>query len=647
MDNISIYDSIMDIVEKQKKDEKLNTKLYRYTGLIKAIEYFSQRLNQEQIIDAAFDFINELLTLEKSAIFIIKSNSCYLQKHKGYSDDMSVTADTVNLQSLARMHGAILYDRSSLAKYFDSTTIDKYGVTALTPLIIDGSLYAFILMSRKTAGVLDDDDYIISEALMRLINNSLNNFKSYGDLQNSNRELDEKIFNLFAINQSSKVLLSELDLDALYKLSVDVFSELTQSSFTGFVLHDGKTGKYTLKAYKDVYFSKEPVNIKLTPAEEAALDINKIIINVSDDTDREYFNSIFFEGIDALLPLKALFVVLLIKNGQILGFVTLGKTTTGNSHNTSDFELIESLASSTYIAISNAQYIKQIADQKKMIQGKLKKLISLNKLIKNINSALKTETLMELTLRTLEEAFDVRMGMMALYNHEKQEFNLSNELKTETGIKTIKPNKNWSRIFKGKVICINRWQAIGRYFDKDFCESLAPGDGILLAPIYVERVGVELLGVIIIFKYGKTSIDDEENLLTLETIANHIAPVMSNLITMEEQKRFSLPNYIELFKRDLKNEINEAVMLSQKLQVVRININRDFTFKNDALHEKLVSNYEKVYSITSNIIFIILGKNDRIGDPNLHRLIGKEDVQVSYYNLGKEFTTYQDFFNLF
>ena len=68
----------------------------------------------------------------------------------------------------------------------------------------------------------------------------MRNYKSYNELRAINESLDEKIFNLFAINQSSKALLSQLDLDSLYGLAVDVFSELTQSSATGFVLFDEK-----------------------------------------------------------------------------------------------------------------------------------------------------------------------------------------------------------------------------------------------------------------------------------------------------------------------------------------------------------------------------------------------------------------------
>ena len=66
-------------------------------------------------------------------------------------------------------------------------------------------------------------------------------------MQNAKSELDEKVFNLFAINQSSKVLLSELDLSVLYNLSIDVFSELTQSALTSFFLYDEKEKTMSLE----------------------------------------------------------------------------------------------------------------------------------------------------------------------------------------------------------------------------------------------------------------------------------------------------------------------------------------------------------------------------------------------------------------
>ncbi len=648
MDNNSIYNSIIEKVEQQKKDSKLSTNLYRYSGLIQAIEFFSQKLTLEQIVDAAFDFINEILTLEKSAVFIVTGDQYELKKSKGYSRGMKVSADISNLHSLARMHGAILHARASLEKYFEPATLDVYGITAVTPLIIDGRLFAFILMSRKTAGEMNDDDYIISGALMRLINNALDNFKRYEDLQKSNRELDEKIFNLFAINQSSKVLLSQLELEALYKLSADVFSELTQSSATGFVLYDEKTGKYVLKAYKDVLFKKPAAKISLAFNENAPLDLNRIIIDLSREEDRNYFDSIFNGGTEAVGPINAVYTVLLIKNGKVIGFVALGRTITGTRHNASVFELIESLASATYIAISNAQYFKQVNDQKRLLDGKLKKLVSLNRLVKNINSALKVETLLELTMKTLEVSFDVKSGLIALYDSHKNLFHIKNALNCNTGSSTVEPTKNWNRLFKGRsIICCGKDQT-ARYFERDLPEHLSAADNAVMVPVYIERVGIELLGVIMIFEYARTSIKDEENLLIVETIANHIAPAMSNLITIEEQKRFLLPNYIELFKSDLKAEVANALEFSGSLEVARIDIVKDFTFKSDGLLDKLKSTYKKVYPFSGNTIFIIPGINEKISDGSLHRLIGKEhNVHFRYYNLGVDFHHYQDFFKLF
>lgn len=311
------------------------------------------------------------------------------------------------------------------------------------------------------------------------------------------------------------------------------------------------------------------------------------------------------------------------------------------------FELIESLASATYIAISNAQYFKQVNVQKRLLDGKLKKLISLNKLVKNINSALKTETLLELAMKTLEVSFDVKSGLIALFDAEKNVFHIKEALKCDKVNCTIEPNSYWNKLFKGKSIVCGGWDEAGKYFDGDFPGNMPPGDGVVMAPVYVERVGPELLGVIMIFKYGKALIEDEESILTVETIANHIAPVMGNLITIEEQKRFLLPNYIELFKRDLKDGISNALELSGSLEVARIDIVRDFSFKGDAVLDKLRSTYKRVYPFTGNTIFIIVGDNEKISDGSLHRLIGKDNINIRYYNMGVDFQHYQDFFKLF
>ncbi|HEX3029134.1 MAG TPA: GAF domain-containing protein, partial [Clostridia bacterium] len=211
------YTDILEAIEKQKEAEGLSAKLFRYSGLLQAIEFFSQKLNFDQIEDAAFDFSNELLTLEKSAIFVLRGNKFILKKLKGLERAAEYVDNKKELGNIALFHGTLMHGKDILHKYFSAEIIDAYKVTISVPLIIENYLYGFIFISSKTLGEMKEDDYIILEALMKLFNNALENYKRYEELQKVNRELDEKIFNLFAINQSTKALLSELDLEMLYK----------------------------------------------------------------------------------------------------------------------------------------------------------------------------------------------------------------------------------------------------------------------------------------------------------------------------------------------------------------------------------------------------------------------------------------------
>lgn len=641
------YDSILKKVEEQKKTEDLSAKLFRYTGLIQAIEFFSQKLNFEQIIDAAFDFVNELLTLEKSAIFVLQGNNYTLKKSKGYDGALVQIKNDDSFKKIAMFHGTLIHDEKKLKAFFPEGALEEYAVTAVIPLIIENILYGFVFISNKTVGDLNSDDYIISESLMKLFNTALENYKRYEELQKANKELDEKIFNLFAINHSSKALLSELNMDILYNLSVDVFSELTQSSITGFVLYDDKSENYRLKAFRDTFNRENNSQVSLTFNKLARVDMNKVIIDTTNYSDVKYFNSIFVEGLDSLLSLKPVYIVLLVKNSKILGFVSLGQTVTGFEYKSSILELVESLASSTYIAVSNAQLFKQVNEQKKVIQNKLEKLTMLNTLMKNINSSFKIDTLLEITLKTLEISFDVEKAMIALYDKEKDSFNISHKLNIDTKKKEIKATASWSKVFEGEMVYEAKADGVDNFINKALLKDIGEVSGILITPIYVDRVETEILGVIIILKYKKIMISDEEHRVTIETIANHISPVLGNLFIIEEQKRFSLPNYIELFKRDLKAAVTEAQECAIPLEVVQVTDGRDFIFTSNSIVEKLRNSFDKVYPFSHNNIFIIISDSKKDIRARIKKIAGINEVNTRALVLGKDFNSFQDFFKLF
>lgn len=643
------YDSILKRIEDEKKDEIVSAKLYRYTGLVQAIDYFSQKLVFEQIIDAAFDFINELLLVDKSAIYVIENNTYVAKKVKGITSKLDNIEITTDLENLATFYGNILYDKEKTVQFFDSDLIDLLEINAVMPLIIEGDLYGFILLHNKN---MSEDDYIISESLMRLINNALENYNRYEKLIKVNSELDEKIFNLFAINQSSKVLLSELSMDVLYNISIDVFSELTSSKITGFILFDVRSERYVLKSFKDVFCNTKDVAIRLKLKSPNNINPNKVIIDIKNEKDSEYFTGIFDDiGVDTMLQLEQLetkYIVLILKDSKMLGFVTLSETVTGSEYSSGIFELIESLAASTYTALSNAKLFQIVGDQKSSIQKKLDKLISLNNLTKNINSSFKTDTLLEIATKTLQLSFNIDKGAFCLYKKGANEFEFSKTINLDQcKNKTITPNQNWKRVFEGDSVYAIGQANIAQYIGEECTTDVGYAQGVLIIPVYIDMMEIELLGVIIIFKYDDLLLENEENLLILETIAGNIAPVLNNLLIIQMQQSFMLPNFIELFKNDLREEINAALDYNINLSVVQIEDDREFLFKDNSDIESLKENFKKVYPLSYNNIFIIENDDNNEIEAKIRSCTKLENLKIKKMVLGREFEDFDGFFDLY
>ncbi len=638
------YQSILQRLEDEKKDEILSAKLYRYTGLMQAIEYFSQKLVFEQIIEAAFDFINELLIVNNSIVYILEDGRYTEKKVKGFKDYVIEIENSSKLENLAAFYGNILYEKDKIVKFFDSELVNDMGINAIVPLIIEGNLYGFIMINGKD---FVEDDYIISESLMHLINTALENYSRYENLAKVNKELDEKIFNLFAINQSSKVLLSELRMNVLYDLSVELFSELTRSTVTSFVLYDERSGRYVLKGFKDVFYKIKDAFVSLCLNENYKINSNKVIIDLENSDDKNYFYNLFEDSHEQVERLKAKYIVIIIKGNEILGFVTLSDTVTGDEYSSGIFELIESLASSMYIALSNANLFKQVDEQKQIIQRKLDKLISLNKLIKNISSSLRIETLMAVAAKTLEISFSLQKGLLCLYDKEAKEFSISESIGLdEISNENIIPNENWKHVFEGDCVYEIGQDKVADYIGKVAAEKVGEAQGILIVPIYIDILEVELSGAIIIFKYDGLRLDNEENLITLETIAGHIAPVLNNLSVIQLQQRFMLPNYVEIFKKELKDEVTAAMDYNINLSVIQVEDKRDFIFKNTSIIDCIKENFRKVYPFSYNNVFIIENEDEDI-ENRIRKCTGHYDLKIRKMVLGQDFKDFASFFDLF
>ena len=136
-------------------------------------------------------------------------------------------------------------------------------------------------------------------------------------------------------------------------------------------------------------------------------------------------------------------------------------------------------------------------------------------------------------------------------------------------------------------------------------------------------------------------------MLIIDTIAGNIAPVLNNLLIIQMQQRFMLPNFIELFKNDLKDEVKAALDYDINLSVLQIEDGREFLFKRNSVIDSLKENFKKVYPFSYNNIFIIENdENDEV-EAKIKNCIKLDDLKIKKMVLGRDFKNFADFFELY
>lgn len=638
------YNDILKKIEQDFQNDN-RTDLYRYNGILEAIRFFSNRLTLDQITDAAFDFVNELLTVEKSSLYLFENKRFELRKQRGFKSENKYIAVTPELSNFILYVGNVVKGRDSLEQYFDVSILEELNATVMIPLALENELYGFFLLSRRISADFNESDILVCETLMYLFNNSLENCNRLERLQISNQELDEKIFNLFAINQSAKAMLTEYNLHELFSLSVDVFSELTQSAHTGFILYNNSSEKYVLRAYRNVFNNNSREMEKISVSHDIKITPDKQILDLSDDSNKELFCRMFKDGNELLSYLHAKYVVFIFgENSKILGFVTLGQTVTGNSYKKGAFELVDSLASYTYIALSNAMLIDKVNEQKKLLQEKLERMITLNRISKNINSALDSETLIELALESLTVSFGVQNAMIALYDEKINclKINKATDLSILDSIIPMKPALEPLR--RGSTVFEPNSENLTAVIGKGIASIVGENAGALIIPMTLERYETVFIGAIIVFKTCTGSLSDEENTLVFETIANHMSPLIVGFKNLEKQQNLLKPDTAKIFINDLEFQIEQCKNFDLEMEIIRIVDNNATPYETSDVPKILGNVIEEIYPVSFNRTEILVMNDFEYKYTLTKNSLADKNITVKRLQYNKDFTDMESFF---
>ncbi|WP_338780183.1 GAF domain-containing protein [Metabacillus sp. FJAT-52054] len=500
-------------------------KSYRYEILLQAIEVFTQRYDKSALFEFAFDFANQLLTLGQSALFIREDDRLTLIHTRNYDIQDYHIPVTEKLNRLPLYHGRPISSHQ-LNTYFSEEFIRDFSAAHVIPLINDTHLVGLIVTDGKSAGEFSKDDEISSTIMMSLVNSSLENNQRFLDFQSINQELDRKVFSLFVLNQSIKALLSELNVRKLYEMATDVFSEISGSRVTSFGIYDPLTHRIKLKGYRNVHsFHRLYAELKMKEIQSCP---NRIVISMKEDSD---LLDQLFEDTSALLELEAEYIILIQKE-RLIGLVTLSDSRQNTHYDSGTIELIETLASSTYIALNNAQLFEKQEKQKREAESKLNVLQMYNRLIRTINSCRTREELLKLSISTLELGFGVSKAFFAFDNGKAYEVAecTGADLAGETFVFEDHVGQNIQDEIYYDYFA-NRLNTC--FADESFCEKLGESTGIVIAPIqmnpeynYNGQVH-RPYGYLIVTQTAENL--KEEEILLIDTITRNITPLIYHM----------------------------------------------------------------------------------------------------------------------
>ncbi|WP_159881798.1 GAF domain-containing protein [Paenibacillus puerhi] len=536
---------------------------YRFEGLLHAIEFFTQRFDMEQLSQYSFEFVNEILTLNASALFIHDGHKYVLRQKRLYPHIAAdyVIRDTDKMKQLALFRGHTL--TRGFEHFLEPGDIERLRIKWLMPLMVNDKLHGFIVSNGNIEDHFSSSDLVMSGTLMRLINNSLENSYHLAQLQASNAKLDQKNFNLLAINQSTKVLLSEMSLTHLYDIATDVFSEVTSSQVTSFGVVDPISGKLKITGFRNVLaYNRYYGEFELKSRAYAG----PIVLHM--ERDRGRLDALFVNR-EQLKELETEYVILIVQK-QLIGMVTLSRPVNDErSYDDATFELIESLANSSMIALSNATLFAEAGRQRTSAENKLRLLLNLNRLVSNVNESSDPEELCYFTIKTLRLAFGVRKALLCLREGdayvvtEQTGFSWANG-----GTAANKPNADLKgqvllrleevppSLMDRQLLCDYTSRGAERYLPPHTLDWLEPGSTncCVIAPLAVssERVRREdpyPLGFLVILETESSLL--EEEVLLLDTVAKNISPILHQMFLARSVQK--------LHKRDNRAGMLEAV----------------------------------------------------------------------------------------
>ena len=528
---------------KSESEIKMSEQEYAFESdqILEAIDFFTQVLHPEQLETYGYEYVHDALKFQSSQLWMKNGEMMCWKASRGIAPIYEQFIVTQQVARLATKVGVVL--TSGLEVYLPEYLMTTYQPNFMMPLIVADELIGLIISNSWHT-----QNLLYAETLKKLINNAFYTGIQIEKNTKFRQLMDRKLYNQMLMHRLMALTLTELDLEQLIKSCVEGIRELTASVKTGFCLYDERMDKMTLRHFEDLRTFKQTY---FEVAYNQEVVSNRLTFSVKDDKEllADMFGSIEpFERIGALY-------VTLLKKTEVIGFVTMGETITGNPFDVTLFETIESILTAICSAIDNANHLQMLEKQKKQIDQAKSALEHLTQSIKTVTSATDLEELSQLVLQSLEIFAGIDEAYIA-YRDEDGMYTIAEGSTEHLRGQRFSLNEQAVNMLSRGVLIDHGMGSLSAYLDSEIPEAdqlktcIAPID-----VVHFEEVQKGPCAVILAMSFKTQFLHFELNYL--EAMASSIAPIIRQMRTVEALNEERCKTGTELFLEKLEEYENQ------------------------------------------------------------------------------------------
>ncbi len=289
-----------------------------------------------------------------------------------------------------------------------------------------------IIASDQVKGAISLENYerenAYSEADIRLLQTvassmgaALENARLFNETQRLLKETEQRNSELAVINSIQQGLAAQLNIQAIYDLVGDKIREIFDAQTVVLATYDLERNimdrRYTIEKGERFYFKPGPIPgiWKYFTQQNQTLLINsgmeKFILGIDPD----------FVVPAGEMPLSSLTVPLKIKR-ELFGMISLQNVDRENAFSEADVRLLETLATSTSIALENARLFDENQRVLKQTEQRAAELVVINSVQAGLASKMDMQAIYELVGYKIRDIFDADTAWIALLNEGEHNF---------------------------------------------------------------------------------------------------------------------------------------------------------------------------------------------------------------------------------